>query len=204
MLHLITAVAFGFTLLPPSINRPAAVHRVSGAPVATLPTRREAALSSFALLNAFVLARPAWADGDKGVLLQNKLAKPAKEGFDATDLPKLTGKVKALMLYTVTASEKPGGGVPLEARQGRLQRKQESVLLPLLEVMKEKQKRAELLPALMKGHYLELDEAVAKLQFADFKDGDRVYKGGRVEAELEEIVETAEEFIALAKNSMSM
>jgi hypothetical protein len=179
-----------------------------------LPTRREAALSSFALLNAFVLARPAWADGDKGVLLQNKLAKPAKEGFDATDLPKLTGKVKALMLYTVTASEKPGGGVPLEARQGRLQRKQESVLLPLLEVMKatapglglpeEKQKRAELLPALMKGHYLELDEAVAKLQFADFKDGDRVYKGGRVEAELEEIVETAEEFIALAKNSMSM
>ena len=142
--------------------------------------------------------------------MKNKLAQPAKQGVDASDIPKLTGKIKALKIFTVTAATSPGGGLPVEARQGRCERKKESVMMPLLELMQatapglgleaEKQKRAELLPAIMKGHYLEFDEAVSKGQFTDFKVGDKTYLGGRVEAELEEIVETAEEFIALMES----
>ena len=72
---------------------------------------------------------------------------------------------------------------------------------PTLGLPEEKQKRAELLPLLLKGHYLELDQAVESAtgfdEYASKSQGGKVYPGGKVERELEEVVETAEEFLAL-------
>lgn len=53
---------------------------------------------------------------------------------------------------------------------------------------------------LLKGHYSELDEAVASpTGFDEYvsKSNKKTYAGGKVERELEEVVETADEFLAL-------
>merc|ERR1719310_1178761 len=157
MLSCVVSLALGFALQP-AINTPVAPHR-SCAPVASLLTRRELAFSAAAA--AVAVARPALAvDVSKG-------------GLDAVDIPTLTGKARALIRFTVTAA---ASGVPSEARVGRVNRKKEQVLLPLLSLMEAAapsldQQKAEDVIKRLKGHYAELDEAVAKGQFEDFQEG---------------------------------
>ena len=74
---------------------------------------------------------------------------------------------------------------------------------PTLGLAPEQQKQAELLPQLLKGHMLEYTDAVSKDRFDVYvsKTTGKTYKGGKVEREMEEIVETAEEWLALAKGA---
>ena len=61
-------------------------------------------------------------------------------------------------------------------------------------------KALKLQPSFMKGHLLELDTALAANQFDEYKSKTTgsVYPGGKVERELEEVCDTADDFINLA------
>ena len=65
-------------------------------------------------------------------------------------------------------------------------------------------KALKLQPSFMKGHLLELDTALAANQFDEYKSKTTgsVYPGGKVERELEEVCETAEDFLTLAGGQM--
>lgn len=95
----------------------------------------------------------------------------------------------------------------------RVLRDREAVLLPLQAALaayaataslpnSEFQKQLALQPLLMKGHLLELDQAVAQLQFDQYvsKSTGRTYPGGKVERELEEVSDTIDDFFELAAN----
>ena len=86
-----------------------------------------------------------------------------------------------------------------------------AVLLPLQSAMvavaaktalpnEELQKQLKLQPRYMKGHILEFDQAVKEYKFDEYvsKTTGSTYKGGKVERELEEVCETADDFLALA------
>ena len=64
----------------------------------------------------------------------------------------------------------------------------------------EAQKSLSLQPIIMKGHLLELDTALKEYKFDEYvsKTTGKVYRGGKVERELEEVCETADDFLALA------
>jgi len=135
----------------------------------------------------------------------------AKEADEKKDIRLLSKKVQALQGMQGTQAKVDA---PIEARAGRVQRKKQSVLLPLLEAMNEKaptlglpeeqQKRAESLPQLMKELYSELDEAVSKQEFQAYVSNGREYPGGKVERKLEEIVETTKEFVLLMDKADKM
>jgi len=162
-------------------------------------TRREAfaaaACSSVLLPTAVHAAR-----------LTAEMEAAAKAKVKPLSIDELTRKARSLRSFTITASKT---GTPMEARHDRLVRKKEQVLMPLLAAItavaptlglpEEKQKRAELLPMLMKGHFLELDEAIERNAFEAYesKSQGKTYAGGKVERELEEVIETAEEFLEL-------
>ena len=63
------------------------------------------------------------------------------------------------------------------------------------------QKQLELQPALLQGHMLELDQALSEFQFEAYmsKRTGKTYNGGKVERELEEIEETCDDFVMLAR-----
>eukprot|EP00316_Scyphosphaera_apsteinii_P016977 CAMPEP_0119330046 /NCGR_PEP_ID=MMETSP1333-20130426/77370_1 /TAXON_ID=418940 /ORGANISM="Scyphosphaera apsteinii, Strain RCC1455" /LENGTH=183 /DNA_ID=CAMNT_0007339325 /DNA_START=121 /DNA_END=672 /DNA_ORIENTATION=- len=66
------------------------------------------------------------------------------------------------------------------------------------------QQRVEVLPLLLKGHLLELDQALADKKGFDpyiSKTTKLSYPGGKVERELEEVEETVDEFLQLASIS---
>jgi len=89
-----------------------------------------------------------------------------------------------------------------------------NVLVPLQKAMaaaaKEAKAEGKLAPELqqelslqssyMKGHILELDQALKEWKFDEYvsKTTGSVYKGGKVERELEEVCETADDFMTLA------
>ena len=52
----------------------------------------------------------------------------------------------------------------------------------------------------MKGHLFELDQALKEFKFEEYKSKTTgsTYLGGKVERELEEVCETADDFISLA------
>tara|TARA_B110001452_G_C15187772_1_gene412523 strand:- start:592 stop:1179 length:588 start_codon:yes stop_codon:yes gene_type:complete len=92
-----------------------------------------------------------------------------------------------------------------------VERAQQVVLLPLLAAMKavaptitlsdaEMQKQLKEQAIFMKGHLLELDTALKGYKFDEYvsKTTGETYLGGKVERELQEVCETAEDFIALA------
>jgi len=93
--------------------------------------------------------------------------------------------------------------------KSQVEKQKTAVLLPLQAAMAtaapsagltaDNQKRLELLPLLMKGHLLELDQALAESKFDEYvsKTTKATYTGGKVERELEEIEETADEFLEL-------
>lgn len=208
---------------PPALKVCARTH--AGAPVVT---RREAFSAAALGAAAFAAAVPSAAHASR-----------ASAG-KVLSVPELAVKAKALRLYAATCEKMQ---VPAEARANRFAKKKAAVLLPLLAGMTEAapglglgeadQKRAELLPQLLKGHYLEvraharaaagapaacsplvapaacsplsrstaaqLDEALSKGQFSPYVSSStgKTYEGGRVERELEEVEETAEEFVAL-------
>lgn len=62
-------------------------------------------------------------------------------------------------------------------------------------------KQLSLQPLLMKGHMFELAQALGSYQFEEYtsRTTKLVYPGGKVERELEEICETADDFLALAR-----
>ena len=96
----------------------------------------------------------------------------------------------------------------------KVKRDRERVLLPLQAAMvatasaagsagrlpDELQKQLALQPLLMKGHLLELEQALVEGRFDEYasKRTGETYPGGRVERELEEVCETADDFLALA------
>lgn len=133
-------------------------------------------------------------------------ALPALAADEKDSIPYYFKKAITLRTFTVTAAKT---GVPMEARVGRVQRYTAKVLNPLLEKMsaeaptlglpEDKQKRAEELPALLKAEFKELEEAVAKEQFDDFEVSGRKFAGGKVEAELLDVVDTVEEYVKLRK-----
>ena len=92
-----------------------------------------------------------------------------------------------------------------------VERAQQTVLLPLLAAMKAvaptitlsdaaMQKQLKEQPIFMKGHLLELDTALKGYQFDEYvsKTTGETYLGGKVERELQEVCETADDFLALA------
>jgi hypothetical protein len=92
-----------------------------------------------------------------------------------------------------------------------VERAQATVLLPLLAALErkagaaqlpeEQQKQLAQQPLLLKGHLLELEQALALEEgFAAYvsKSTGVEYRGGKVERELEEVGETCDEFFALA------
>jgi len=190
MLSLVS-VTLAFYVAPQPLSVCSAATRVHS-PAMSL-TRGEL-LSRTAALTAAACAAPVFA---------TPFAAPPKA---AETIWELSRKAKALRTFAVTAYKV---GMPVEARLGRFERKKATVLVPLLQTMtamaptlglpEEQQKRAELLPLLLKGHYLELDEAVKANQFDPYvsKTTGKTYEGGKVEREIEEIQETAEEFIEL-------
>jgi len=96
----------------------------------------------------------------------------------------------------------------------RVRREQASVLVPLQAAMAaaaaaaggsgrlpdDVQKQLALQPELLKGHLSELDYYLAKANFAEYvsKTTGETYPGGKVERELEEVCDTADDFLALA------
>ncbi|KAL1530696.1 hypothetical protein AB1Y20_001595 [Prymnesium parvum] len=91
-----------------------------------------------------------------------------------------------------------------------LKRQEKLVLLPLqaelariaasAELPEEKRKALALQPLLLKGHLLELQQALAEAKFEEYtsKTTKATYPGGKVERELEEVCETLDDFLALA------
>lgn len=93
----------------------------------------------------------------------------------------------------------------------RVKRDKASVLLPLQSAIAayasdaalsdvELQKQLALQPLLMKGHLLELDQALGEFRFNAYvsKTTGRTYPGGKVERELEEVCDTFDDFVELA------
>ena len=78
-------------------------------------------------------------------------------------------------------------------------------LAPSLDLSDDLKQRANLQPLLLKGHLLELQEALASKSFDTYvsKSTKKTYLGGKVERELEEICETAEYFLSLVDESNS-
>jgi len=94
-----------------------------------------------------------------------------------------------------------------------VQRTKTIVLLPLIAALKEltkseaaaelpeeQRKQLKEQPLLLKGHVLELDQALKELKFDEYKSKTTgaIYPGGKVERELEEVCETLDDFVALA------
>eukprot|EP00929_Paragymnodinium_shiwhaense_P118444 TRINITY_DN9036_c0_g1_i1.p1 TRINITY_DN9036_c0_g1~~TRINITY_DN9036_c0_g1_i1.p1 ORF type:complete len:242 (-),score=82.19 TRINITY_DN9036_c0_g1_i1:87-812(-) len=84
-----------------------------------------------------------------------------------------------------------------------LQRDLEAAAAKIIGVLSnaDDKKRMEELPVELKGHLLELDEAVQKGFFSEYtsaKTG-KTYTGGKAERELEEVVEVLDEFLTLSK-----
>jgi hypothetical protein len=54
---------------------------------------------------------------------------------------------------------------------------------------------------LLKGHLLELNDALGKYQFDEYvsKTTKMTYSGGKVERELEEVCDTVDDYMALAR-----
>ena len=90
-----------------------------------------------------------------------------------------------------------------------VQRKKVKVLLPLQEELsavadafegpEELKKQLQLQPQLLKGHLVELDQTLADFDFSEsmLKSTGKVYQGGKVERELEEVEEVCDEFLAV-------
>ena len=66
------------------------------------------------------------------------------------------------------------------------------------------QKQLELQPLLLKGHCLELEQALKQALFEPYvsKTTGARYDGGKVERELEEIAETCDDYFELAQGRM--
>jgi hypothetical protein len=139
---------------------------------------------------------------------------------DVTAVKLLAVKAKALRA-TVRSSAGNRRSLPMDATPGvnnyasttlAVRRAQAQVLVPLQAKMSavaaaptglpdELQKSLALQPLLMKGHLLELEQALGAYAFAEYRSkttGD-VYPGGKVERELEEVCETADDFLELLR-----
>ena len=132
----------------------------------------------------------------------------------------MAAKAKALRA-TVRSTAGNRRALPLDPTPGvnnygsttdAVRRGQKTVLLPLLAAMKaytakstglpeEIQTQLALQPQLMLGHLSELDFYPKKINFDEYvsKTTKKTYPGGKVERELEEVCETADDFLSLAR-----
>eukprot|EP00320_Phaeocystis_rex_P015032 CAMPEP_0119071656 /NCGR_PEP_ID=MMETSP1178-20130426/52757_1 /TAXON_ID=33656 /ORGANISM="unid sp, Strain CCMP2000" /LENGTH=194 /DNA_ID=CAMNT_0007053595 /DNA_START=18 /DNA_END=602 /DNA_ORIENTATION=- len=182
-----TLLAFSLGLLPAGLTRRDALVAVASAPA--------------------LLARPALTPA----------ASSAVKDIETVKI--LASKAKALRA-TVRSGAAGRRQLPLDPTPGynnyasttdAVKRAKQKTLLPLQAAMAasassavglpdELQKSLALQPLLMKGHLLELDQALAEFKFEEYtsKTTGSTYPGGKVERELEEVCETAEDFINLA------
>lgn len=164
--------------------------------------------------------------GALGTLLAASCVPPAAyaaapAGSVPAEIKTLATKAKALReaVHTGAGDRRKS---PMDAAPGannydkltaRVLRDKEAVLLPLQAALAayaataslpnpEFQKQLALQPLLMKGHLLELDQAVAERKWEEYvsKTTGRTYPGGKVERELEEVSDTIDDFFELAAN----
>mmetsp|Transcript_27769 Transcript_27769/g.60720 ORF Transcript_27769/g.60720 Transcript_27769/m.60720 type:complete len:259 (-) Transcript_27769:301-1077(-) len=124
-----------------------------------------------------------------------------------------SGELVNLISTQVKGGGLMGGGA--DALKERLERGKAEVLQPLLDELSAaalelapglegpQRQRLQELPVLLKGHLLELTDAVDKRLFSQYssKSTGKVYEGGRAERELEEVEETLQEFLQVAGQS---
>ena len=155
-------------------------------------------------------------------LLALPTAAPAAVATPVKDIEKikvLAAKAKALKA-TVKTSAAGRRKLPLDptpgvnnyaSTTGAVTRAKQVTLLPLQAAMAAAAAPAAGLPddmrkklkeqaIFMKGHLLELDQALAEFKFEEYtsKTTGSTYPGGKVERELEEVCETADDFISLS------
>lgn len=147
----------------------------------------------------------------------------AEEQAELAKLTPYVEKVKRLRqvisdsgeLVQMMSTQKMGGaleGGGVDALKERVARGKKEGILPLLEELEkvaptvatsltkpEDKELATNTPAIIKGHLLELDEAVEKGLFGQYKSRKtgKLYPGGRVERELEEVEESVDDFVKL-------
>ncbi|KAL3918488.1 MAG: hypothetical protein SGPRY_006000 [Prymnesium sp.] len=190
-------------LLLPLLSSPssAAVRSPMSSP--PLP-RRAAVLAPPALLSLLSPALPAYAVA----------APPA--GIDRVKLDSIRARSLRDRVRTEAArrrsriSDRAPGAVIYQSLTDEVRRQQKTLLVPLTtslaaiaataDLPKEKKEQLKLQPLLLKGHLLELDQALAESKFDSYvsKTTKATYPGGKVERELEEVCETLEDFLALA------
>jgi len=136
------------------------------------------------------------------VVLEGPAAPSFGQGATLETVEALGGKSKALRRLVRNTQGKA---------KKEVIRATEEVLIPLQAAMIEVaptlglegefQRQAETQPLLLKGHLIELQEAVDNAQFSEYvsKRTKDSYPGGKVERELEEVEETIDEFLRLAK-----
>ena len=142
----------------------------------------------------------------------------AADGRKLDEIKVLYAKARELRAYVrSTAANRrlfpmdPAGGNYVNIAN-TVKRGQKEVLLPLQAAIiaaaaatplsdDEKKKSLDLQPQLMKGHLSELDYYLKKASFEEYKSkttGD-TYPGGKVERELEEVCDTAGDFLLLSQ-----
>ena len=129
----------------------------------------------------------------------------------------LSAKARALRAFVRSTSSnrrlfpmEEGSNNYVNVEKG-VRRGQTEVLMPLLTAMTaaaaaitlpdaERQKQLANQPLLLKGHFAELGLALDQSSFDEYtsKTTEDVYPGGKVERELEEVCDTAADFLALA------
>jgi len=178
-------------------------------------TPRRAVISA-GLLGSFVGAAPltgppAWAEAPPQDVL---LIVPYKSQVEKLEkVAKQSGELANMFSTQGTGGSLIGGSV--DALRERMEEGKKEVLQPLLRDLQiavpnvaptladADRKKLEDLPALLKGHLLELDEAVLKGycgEYTSAKTG-KLYSGGQIQRELEEVGEVVDDFLALAKGS---